>query len=228
MFKVMIKDIPNEEKPRERFLKYGKDNISNEDLIAIILKTGTINTSVKTLSNLILSNINNISDLKDLNISNLSKIKGIGQVKSIELIASIELGRRVYYEKQMENKIKLDNPSKIYEYFKYLINDNKQEYFYCLYLDNQKNLIDKKLLFIGTINMSVVHPREIFKYAYLLSATSIICIHNHPSGNSAPSFEDIKLTKSLKEIGNNQGIKINDHIIIGNDNYYSFFENDNI
>lgn len=228
MHKIMMKDIPNEEKPRERLLKYGKDNISNEDLIAIILKTGTKEYSVKTLSNLLLSNINNIYELKDINIQSLIKIKGIGIIKAIELIAALELGKRVYYEKKIETKIKLENPKKIFEYFKYLIDDRKQEYFYCLYLDNKKNLIDKKLLFIGTINMSIVHPREIFKHAYILSASSIICVHNHPSGNPEPSIEDKNITKILIKIGNIQNIIINDHIIIGDNKYYSFYEENNM
>jgi DNA repair protein RadC len=228
MSSIMIKDIPIDEKPRERLLKYGPENISSEDLIAIILKTGTKNNSVKHLAGKILSNINNISDLKDISVNNLININGIGKTKAIELLASIELGRRVYYEKIIDPKIDLNNPNKIYDYIKYLIRDNKQEYFYCLYLDNQKKLIDKRLLFVGTINMSIVHPREIFKYAYLYSASSIICVHNHPGGNPEPSIEDIELTKILVDIGSIQGIKVIDHIIIGDNKYYSFYENKNI
>ena len=121
----------------------------------------------------------------------------------------------------------MDSPNKIYEYIKNELEDKVQEYFYALYLDSKKNLIDKKLLFIGTLNRSIVHPREIFKYAYLLSASSIICVHNHPSGDTLPSKEDISITKNLIEIGKIQGINIVDHIIIGN-NYYSFFENGDI
>jgi DNA repair protein RadC len=228
MNNILIKDLPDEEKPRERLLKYGVENIANEDLISIILKVGTKERSVRELSKEIVSKINNIYELKNITINKLIDIKGVGNVKAIEILAAIELGRRVYYEKTINKKIKLNNPKRIYEYFKYVINDTQQEYFYCLYLDNKKNLIDKKLLFIGTINMSIVHPREIFKYAYLMSATSIICVHNHPSGSSEPSNEDIIFTKTLSEIGTMQGIKLNDHIIIGDNNYYSFFENNKI
>ncbi len=121
----------------------------------------------------------------------------------------------------------MDFPNKIYEYMKNELIDKSQEYFYALYLDSKKNLIDKKLLFIGTLNKSIVHPREIFKYAYLLSASSIICVHNHPSGDTIPSIDDINLTKNLVKIGKIQGINVVDHIIIG-DNYYSFFENGDI
>lgn len=112
----------------------------------------------------------------------------------------------------------------VYEYFRDLLVEKKQEYFYCIYVDTKNYFIDKKCLFIGTINNSVIHPREIFKEAYLLSANGIICVHNHPSGDSTPSKEDILVTRKLSEIGIIHGIKIIDHVIIGRDNYYSFKE----
>ena len=109
-----------------------------------------------------------------------------------------------------------------------LFKDKKQEYFYVVYLDNQKKYIDKKLLFKGTVNFSLVHPREIFKEAYILSASYIVCIHNHPSGDASPSNNDIEITRRIKEISDIHGIGFIDHIIIGNNNYYSFFEDDNL
>ena len=228
MNNTMMKDIPNSEKPRERMIKYGAEHISNEDLLAITIKSGTKSLSSKHIANVILSELKDIKELHDFNIAKLTKIKGIGTAKAVELLAALELGRRVYYEPKTESKIKLNNPLSIYEYFKYKINDVKQEHFYCLYLDNKKNLIDYKLLFMGTINMSIVHPREIFKWAYMLSATSIICLHNHPSGSSKPSDEDKKMTKKLVDIGNLLGIEIVDHIIISDVEYYSFYENNDI
>lgn len=223
----MIKDLIDDEKPRERLIKFGVENISNEDLISIILKTGTYNISVKELSINILSKFNNISDLKNITINNINDIKGVGKVKAITLIAALELGRRVYYEKNIED-INIKNSDDIYNYFKYLIRDNDQERFYAIYLDIKKKVIDKKLLFVGTVNMSLVHPREVFKYAYLNSASFIICIHNHPSGDITPSKEDIQLTEQLVNIGKNQKIPILDHLIIGNNKYYSFYENNKI
>lgn len=218
-------NIPTSEMPRERFIKYGVRNLQTSELISIILNTGTNNKSILELSNNILDLVNNIYDLKDLTLNELKTINGIGQVKAIKLLSAIELGRRVYNDKKFNN-IKLNTANKVYEFIKDEFNDN-QEYFFCLYLDTKNNFIDKKLLFIGTINKSIVHPREIFKYAYLLSASKIICVHNHPSGEIDPSKEDIILTKNLIEIGNLQGINIIDHIIIGN-GYYSFKENGNI
>ncbi len=223
----MIKDLIDDEKPRERLIKYGVDNISNEDLISIILKTGTVSISVKQLSLKILSNIEDISELKNITINGITNIKGIGVVKAVTLIASLELGRRVYYEKNIDN-INIKNSEDIYNYFKYLIKDNDQERFYVVYLDVKKKVIDKKLLFVGTVNMSLVHPREVFKYAYLNSASYIICIHNHPSGDVTPSNEDIILTEQLVNIGKSQKIPILDHLIIGNNNYYSFYEDKKI
>lgn len=223
MDNTLIKDIPKSERPRERLKKYGKENISNEELLSIILNTGTKNKSVKDISNLILSKINDITDLKDITLNSLKQIDGIGEVKAIKILASIELGKRVYMDKNLVN-IKMDTPEKIYNYMKNEVEGKNQEYFYAIYLDSKKNLIDKKLLFIGTLNKSIVHPREIFKYAYLLSASSIICVHNHPSGDTIPSKEDLNLTKALVEIGKIQGINIIDHIIIGK-NYYSLYQN---
>lgn len=223
MNNTLIKNIPKSERPRERLKKYGKENISNEELLSIILNTGTKNKSVKDISNLILSKINDITDLKDITLNSLKQIDGIGEVKAIKILASIELGKRVYMDKNLVN-IKMDTPEKIYNYMKNEVEGKNQEYFYAIYLDSKKNLIDKKLLFIGTLNKSIVHPREIFKYAYLLSASSIICVHNHPSGDTIPSKEDLNLTKALVEIGKMQGINIIDHIIIGK-NYYSLYQN---
>ena len=154
------------------------------------------------------------------------KIKGIGKVKACELLASIELGRRINMEYDNINKIKILNAENVFNYYKNILKDKKQEYFYCIYLDTKNNIIKDKMLFKGTINESLVHPREVFKEAYLLSASSIICVHNHPTGNIMPSKNDEILTKQLKECGMLLGINILDHIIVGDNNYFSFLEQD--
>ena len=223
-----LKKLPSEEKPRERLLKYGKENISNDELIEIILKSGNRKCGIKDISHNILSSVNNISELKNMSVNTLSNIDGMSKIKAIELISAIELGRRVYEDNKYDSLVKLTNPNTIINYFHSLFNDKKQEYFYVVYLDNQKNFIDKKLLFKGTTNYSLVHPREIFKEAYLLSATNIICIHNHPSGDATPSNNDIELTKKIKMISDIHGIILLDHIIIGKNNYYSFYEDNNL
>lgn len=223
MNNTLIKNIPKNSRPRERLIKYGVKSLSDDELIAIILKTGTKDISVKDLAINVLNKFQNISELKDAELNTIKNIKGIGLVKAIELKAAIELGRRVYLDKDI-NEIQIKNSNDVYEYFNDLLKGKKQEYFYVLYLDNKKKIISNKLLYIGTINGSVTHPREIFKLAYLTSASFLICVHNHPSGDPTPSNEDINFTNKLIEIGNLNNIPLLDHIIIGNNKYYSFFE----
>lgn len=222
---IDFKQIPDSDKPRERLYMYGSENLSNEELISIILKTGTKKMSVKEVSLTLLEEIHDIAKLRDIGIHTLMKIDGIGKVKAIEVKAALELGRRVYKNIDSIDNIKFNSASVIYDYFFDILGDKKQEYFYCIYVDTKGKYIDKKCLFIGTINSSVVHPREVFKEAYLLSANGIICVHNHPSGDSTPSKEDKIITKKLKEISIIHGINLIDHMIIGNGNYFSFYEN---
>lgn len=223
-----MKEIPINDRPIERLINNGCECLSNEELLAILLKTGNKNESAKIVASNILSNLSNISDLKKIRFEELLKIKGIGKVKAATLLATIELSKRINQRLENINGIKIKNSSIIYEYYKNILETKTQEYFYCIYLDSQKRIIKDKILFIGTLNYSLVHPREIFKEAYLVSAASIICLHNHPSGDINPSKDDIILTKELSEVGNLFGIPIIDHIIIAKDNYYSFFENNNI
>lgn len=138
-------------------------------------------------------------------------------------MASIELGKRLSSETNI-NKIKITNAESVFNYYKNILKDEKQEYFYCIYLDTKNNIIKDKMLFKGTINQSLVHPREVFKEAYLLSATSLICVHNHPSGSVIPSSNDEVLTKQLVKSGQLLGIKVLDHIIVGKTSYFSFLE----
>lgn len=224
---INFKSIPESDKPRERLFNYGEEYLSNEELIAIILKTGSKKYNVKEVSLKLLETICSINKLKEIGISSLMKIDGIGKVKAIELKAAIELGRRVYLDNNI-TKVKLNSSLLIYDYFVNVLRDKKQEYFYSVYLDTKGNYLGKKCLFIGTINNSVIHPREIFKEAYLLSANGIICVHNHPSGDSTPSREDIMVTRKLAELGVIHGIKIIDHVIIGNNNYYSFCDDNKL
>ncbi len=221
---MVIKELNENERPRERLLKYGVSNLSNEELLSIILKTGTKNISVKTLASKVLQELKDINSLKDITINKLIKIKGIGKVKAIELIASLELGKRVYYLNDNKNNI-LNSSNKVFDYFKDILMYEAQENFIAVYLDSKSRIISYKLLFKGTLNTSCVHPREIFKYAFLESAYSIIIIHNHPSGEVDPSIPDIELTNNLFNIGKLMGIPVVDHIIIGKTKYYSFYEN---
>ncbi len=225
---MKVKDLPINERPRERLIEYGKENLSNEELLSIILKTGNGKVSVREISNNLLNYFNGIENLKNATKEQLQNVKGIGKVQALTILSVVELGKRIYMMSNGENKILLNSSRAIYDYMKYQLYDKKQEYFYCLYVNQKKELIERKLLFMGTLNRSVVHPREVFKNAYLCSASGIICVHNHPSDDISPSREDIRLTNALVELGQVNGIPIIDHIIVGNDNYYSFYEDGKI
>ena len=225
---VKIKDLPINDRPIERLISSGASNLTNEELIAIIIKTGTKDKSAKELANIILSKINSINDINNLRINNLLEIKGIGLKKAATILASIELGVRINNYNEPINNTIFNSANKIYEYYKNILKNEKQEYFYVLYLDSKLKIIDNKMLFKGTLDYSLVHPREVFKEAYLLSANYIICVHNHPSGNVIPSNDDFNITNNLKKVGELLGIILIDHIIVGNNNYYSFKENNDI
>lgn len=220
-----MKELPTTERPRERLKEVGKENLTEKELLAIILKNGTREKSAIDLALDILTKYQ-LHELPEISIYNLSKIKGIGETKAIELIAAIEFGKRIFLKKNKPLK-KLTSPKEIWEDSKYLFSNLKQECFYCFYFNNKQELLERKLLFMGTINQSITHPREIFKEAYRLSACSIICVHNHPSNDINPSREDIIFTEKLIKSGTIQGIPVLDHIIVGESSFYSFYEHKN-
>ncbi len=224
--KIKMKDIPKNERPVERLLMYGAGSLSNEELLSILIKTGSKENSARDIATLILSNVSD--KLSDINYQKLSSIKGIGDTKSAVILAALELGRRANINVSTLNNLKITDASIVFDYYRNVFFNKKQECFYCVYLDSNKVVISEKLLFIGTLDYSLVHPREVFKEACSVSASSIICVHNHPSGNVIPSRNDIDITNKLIEIGNIVGIKVIDHVIVGDNKYYSFLENGDI
>lgn len=221
-----FKELPDDEKPRERLRRYGASSLSDSQLLAVILRNGCHDKNVYDLALEILKHFP-LSEIQNSSFYDFISIKGIGEVKALEILATIELGRRIFLRKD-HSLVSLKSPKDIWLDVRYLINNAKQEYFYCYYFNQKQELLERKLLFMGTVNRSIVHPREIFKEAYRLSASSIVCIHNHPSNCVNPSKEDVLLTDHLVRTGYIQGIPIRDHIIVGEDSYYSFFEHHNI
>lgn len=219
----MIKELPNKERPRERFLKYGASSIQTFELIAIILRTGSKDESVLELAKRITYQYNSLKELSDTSVKELKKIKGIGDSKAIELLAAFELGKRVN-EESFNTLNKLHSPEKTYQYLKNELEMKTQEHFLALYLNTKGELLKKETLFIGSLNSSLIHPREIFKHAVLNSAAAIIICHNHPSGDPTPSKQDIDITKLIHKNSIMMDIELLDHIIIGKDKYFSFKE----
>lgn len=221
---MMLKDIPDFLKPRERLKSFGVSSLSNEELIAILLRTGIKSTSVKELSLEVLKTIEKISDLNNVSLNQFMSISGIGEAKAMSIIAALELGKRVYLFNDKDKIIKINNSYTVYNLYKYLRME-EQENLIALFLDNKNCLIKSTKVFKGTVNSSIAHPRDIFKLAIRNNASSIIIVHNHPSGDATPSKEDITFTNNIFTSGKIIGIPVIEHVIIGNNNYYSFKEN---
>jgi len=213
-----ISQLQTIDKPRERLFKYGLSALKNYELIAILLGSGVKGKDIIKLSREIESFFN--SSFETMDLEKLLDIHGLGRAKASQIISAIELSRRYLIDTQT---YKISSSKDVYEELTDYKN-RQQEYFMALYLDGANNLIDKKVITIGTLNQSLVHPREVFAYAIEKRCASIIVAHNHPSGILSPSSEDINVTKRLKESAKILGIELLDHIIFTKDGFYSFEE----
>ncbi|MFE4810447.1 DNA repair protein RadC [Peribacillus simplex] len=220
---MLIRDYPKEERPRERFLQDGPQSLSNQELLALMLRTGSREESVLQLSGRLINSFNGLRLLKEASVEELTVIKGIGEAKAIQILASVELGRRINNLNDQDRYV-IRSPEDGANYCMEEMRFLSQEHFVCLYLNTKNQVLQKTTVFIGSLNASIVHPREVFKEAFKRSAASIICLHNHPSGDPSPSREDIEVTKRLVECGKIIGIEILDHIIIGEHKYVSLKE----
>ncbi len=218
----MIKDYLVTEQPRERFRKYGSKSLSDEELLAILFRTGVKDKNVKEVARDLIKDIKGIKNLSNSSYQEIAKLKGIGEVKAITLFAALELGKRVLEDNI--DVIKVNTSKDIYNLFRYELAKDKQEKLIGIFLDNKNQIIAKEIIFIGTVNSSTVHAREVFKLAVKYSAVKIIVVHNHPSGNPLPSKADDEYTNNLIESGKMIGIPVIDHIIIGKNSYYSYLE----
>ncbi len=221
-----IKDLPLSERPREKLRKYSSKALSNAELLAIIIRTGNKrHTAIEVAQRVLSIDKLGLSFLSDCTLEQLTQIEGIGICKAAQILSAVELGKRISVS-NIENKIKVTSPLDItnllMEEMKYL----KKEYFKIVMLDTKNKIISIKNVSIGSLNSSIVHPREVYKEAIKRSSASIILVHNHPSGDPTPSKEDINITKRLVECGNILGIKVLDHIILGRNRYISLKEED--
>jgi DNA repair protein RadC len=220
---LLIKDFPQDERPRERFVQNGPQSLSNHELIAILLRTGTKDESVLQLANRLLTHFDGLRLLKDASLDEITAIKGIGSAKAIQVLAAVEIGRRIS-NLTYDDRYIIRSPEDGANYVMHEMRFLSQEHFVCLYLNTKNQVLHKQTIFIGSLNASIVHPREVFKEAFRRSAASIICIHNHPSGDPTPSREDIEVTKRLAESGKIIGIDVLDHLIIGENKFVSLKE----
>lgn len=216
---VKIKDLPRVDRPREKLLKYGPAKLTTTELLAILLRTGIKGLNVIELSNKILKHFG-VENVQNISVSDLLKIKGLGPVKAAEIIACLELGKRLLKDKQPLAAI---SPHAVFDSLKD-IRELKKEHFIAIYLDTSNQEISREVVSIGTLNASLVHPREVFEPAVKNLAASIILVHNHPSGDLKPSHEDLLITKKLVDSGRLLDIHVLDHIIITKTGYTSLKE----
>lgn len=215
-----VKEMPKEERPRERLIEKGPDSLSNEELIAILLRTGDSDLSVIDLSKQVLYHLSSLEDLKRISVFELMAIRGIKEAKACTLIAAIELGKRLSTVKR-EVKVTIKSAYDVYHHLSPSMSHLMQDHFKVLFLNIKSELITEETIFIGTINQTLIHPREIFKTAIKLSASAVVFVHNHPTGDSTPSKADIVATETLMQASDLMCIDLVDHIIIGKDEFYS-------
>lgn len=224
----MIKALAPQERPREKLLNHGVHKLSHAELLAIVLRTGSHEASAIDLGQKVISQLDQgLMSLSKVTIEELISLKGVGLAKACQILAAVELGKRVG---QSERSVigKVHAPSAVVSFFQSHFKHENKEMFIVVYLNTKHVITSYDVISVGTLNASIVHPREVYSSAIKKCAAGILLIHNHPSGYPEPSMEDKKVTQRLKEVGELVGIKVVDHLIISDDDYYSFKEMDMI
>lgn len=221
-----VRDLPLSERPRERLVQHGAEVLSLSELMALILGRGVAGESVMITSQKLISHFGSIEALLTSSLEDLQQIRGIGLAKACQIKASLEIARRLSSVQSVvkEKPDRVVSPESIAHVLKPKIGHYKKEHFVLVSLDTRNNVIGTDTVSIGTLNASLVHPRELFELAIRKHAASVIIAHNHPSGDPTPSDEDLRVTAKLQEAGKILGIQLLDHIIIGNDSYFSMEE----
>src|SRR3990167_3105697 len=214
---MKIKDLPKIDRPREKLEKYGPERLSDSELLAILLRTGSEGVNVVELSSKILKKFSGVG-LAEASVRELKNTFGLGAAKACEIVASFELGRRLLQNKQ---SVLLLSPQDVWDQLKD-IRDNKKEHFVIFFLDARNQEIKREIISVGSLNANLVHPREVFEPAVRHLAAHVIIAHNHPAGDPEPSEEDLATTKQLTEAGVILGIEVIDHIIVTKSSYFSF------
>ena len=215
-----INDLPKEERPRERLVKFGEQALSAQELLQLILGRGIAGESVAVTAQKLLAQFGSLQKLSEASIEELSSIKGIGLAKATQIKAAFEIGRRVSTQTLDYKSKELNDPEKVYRLIKSKLKDYHKEHFYIIAINSRNHSIAE--VSVGSLNASVVHPREVFAEAIKNKAASVILAHNHPSGDPEPSEDDLLITKRLVESGKILGIEVVDHIIVAKDNFFSF------
>ncbi|MET0500314.1 MAG: DNA repair protein RadC [Candidatus Binatia bacterium] len=218
-----IKEWPKEDRPREKLLEQGARALSDTELLAIILRTGNASTGESAIDHarLLLRRFNGLKGLDDVSSGELGIVKGIGPAKIAQIKASLEIAKRLGNHK-WEAGQPLRSSEDVFRHFRDSLEKEKRELFYVILLNNKNRKIREVRISEGSLTASLVHPREVYNPVIRESAAAVIFVHNHPSGDPAPSQEDIEITRRLKEVGEVMGVRVLDHVVIGHDRYFSF------
>lgn len=219
--RYLVKEIPLDERPREKAIKHGVQSLSNIELLAVLIRTGYQGNSSLTIAESILKKSQGINTLSRLTCSELQQVKGIKTAKAVELLACFELSKRMAYGETLNKNI-IENPESLIKWLNLELGNLVQENFLAVFLNVKNHILGYKILFKGTVDSSIVHPREVFKEALVYSSSRIMIVHNHPSRDLEPSIADIELTSQLCQCGEMMGIYILDHLIVSNTGYFSF------
>ncbi|MBP1683015.1 MAG: repair protein RadC [Ignavibacteriaceae bacterium] len=222
--KLTVKELPLDDRPREKLLLRGAQSLSDAELVAILLRTGRKGKSVIEIARELISSEGNLAMLATKTVDSLQKISGIGKDKAATIAAAFELSRRILSQPKWFSNKKITSPQDVAEIFIPILRDDSKEKFIVVCLNSANKIIKHETISVGNLNSSVVHPREVFKVAIDNSSASIILIHNHPSGNPEPSNEDIRITKKIVETGKIMDIPVFDHLIVAGETYTSFIE----
>lgn len=218
-----IHNWPEDERPRERLIKLGADKLSDTELLAILLRLGSKGHSAVDMARALINQFVTFRNIDTKSFTELKKINGLGIAKIAQVKAAIEIGKRFLKEKSL-SKIKIKTTKDIADYFMPYMRDTKREIFKAVLLDGKNKIIKDVTISEGTLNKGIVHPREVIKEAITEAASALILLHNHPSGEPKPSQEDIEITNRLISACEVVGIRVLDHVILGDDRYYSFFD----
>jgi DNA repair protein RadC len=218
-----IHDLPAEERPRERLKKFGSRALSSPELLALVIGRGIAGKSALVIAHELLRRFKSVKRISEATVEELSGIDGIGLAKAAQLRACFELGRRQDLEDE-PSRYELTNPQSVVKAVRASIQDKAKEHFKLVLLNVRNTILDISTISIGTVNASLVHPREVFKKAIAHGASSVVLAHNHPSGNPEPSEDDVRLTQRLVEAGRLLGIEVLDHIVVTTKDFVSFKE----
>lgn len=218
---MTIHDLPVSERPRERLQQFGVEALSAQEILVLIMGRGIAGESVMVTAQRLLSQFGSLKGIADASVEELAQVKGIGLAKAAQLKAAFELANRLESHSEADRKLPVKTPEEVVSLVKGKLKGKKKEYFLALLLDTRGQLIRTSEISVGSLDSSIVHPREVFKEAVSASAASVIFVHNHPSGDPEPSEDDIKLTGRLVEAGGIMGIDVLDHVIVGDKNFIS-------